>query len=460
MGSSIATTQGAKIFETLNKCIVSSTHFAPVANLNCAFSYDGGWEAIFDRTAVNKTCSNADETQVNSWDRYLTRSSAESLSMIQASLLGQTFAILSGVPARLNLAQAYHGTILAWARQGKLFKEKPGDLVEGSTNMDPTQLDRAWRSWAESQQRVRLVLGLQIHDAELAIIFHHEPLLRHEKESSRHSTSEQLFNAISASSWWVLAKRLERVGENLSSIGTSAIQKIPRMLSAFDGYARLSGIAAAICESRQQNLLETTKQSFFISKLLRWQQEAKDLWKDQTSDPHRLTILWHSTFISVLADCETMECAIGKDGVAGVSQAQSYIIEWASSSAASRCLIHAFCLQKRAELIQYGHESAIHVPRCLFQAAYIWYLFSKHSPSDSALSREDFPEFQQISTTLPPDLFQRASRRPGNNAIADLSTLYTLKDLLQRVGRWGLSKRYASILGFLIEGDVNSFHHT
>jgi hypothetical protein len=413
------------------------------------------WEATFD---VNKRCSNAEEIQVNSWGRYLTRSSTESLSMIQASLLGQTFAILSGVPARLNLAQAYHGTILAWAQQAKLFKEKPGDLAEGPINMDPAQLDRAWRSWAESQQRIRLVLGLQIHDAELAVMFHHEPLLRHEKESSRHSTSEQLFNATSASSWLVLGRRLERTDENPSLVGASAPQKIPRMLSAFDGYARLSGIAAAICESRQQLLLETSKQLFFISKLLRWQQEAKDLWKDQTSDPHRLTILWHSTFISLLADCEKMESAVGKDGLAGVSQTQGYIIEWASSPAASRCLMHAFCLQKRAELIQYGHEPAIHVPRCLFQAAYVWYLFSKNAPSNSALPREDFPEFQQISTALPQDLFQRASRRSENSAIADLSTLYTLKDLLQRVGRWGLSKKYASILGLLIEGDVNSFH--
>lgn len=386
--------------------------------------------------------------QMNSWDRYLTRSSIESLSMIQAALLGQTFAILSGVPARLNLAQAYHGTLIAWARQSKMFKERPESMAEASLDMSPTQVNKAWSTWAQSQQRIRLVLGLQIHDAELAMIFHHEPLLRHEKEGLRRSTTEQLFNATTSSSWWTMAQKMRNSSKNSTFV--------PHNLSTFDGYAMLDGLAAAICESRQQDLIDSTKQSFFVSELLRWQHVAKDIWKDHTSDPLCLAILWHSTFISLLANPEKMECAIGKDGLGGVSQVKTYIIDWASSPAASRCLMHAFCLQRKVELIRYGHESALHVPRCLFQASYIWYLYGIYAPHDSVLPQEEYPEFQQIGITLPQTLRQQASTRFENSATPDLSALYTLKDLLQRVGRWGLGKKYASVLGLLIEGDVNS----
>lgn len=376
--------------------------------------------------------------------------------MIQAALLGQTFAITSGVPARLNLAQAYHGTIVAWARQGKMFKEKPESIAEVSMEVDPADLDIAWRSWAQSQQRIRLVLGVQIHDTELAVIFHHEPLLRHEKENSRVSSSEQLFNAATAPAWWSLAQKLKRMQQNPNMPAASQPQMTTRTLNAFDGYARLDGIAAAICELRQQDLLGTEKQSFFEAELLKWQQEAKDLLKDQIPDPLCLAILWHSTFISLFADSEKMECAIGKDGIAGVEQNQGYVTEWASSPAAGRCLLHAFCLQRKVEAIHFGHEPAVHVPRCLFQAAYIWYLYGKHARSISTPPIYEFPEFKQIGAGLPQNLFQRAGKRSENNAIADLSTLYALKDLLQRVGRWGLSKKYASILGLLIEGDDNS----
>jgi hypothetical protein len=405
---------------------------------------------------VNEKCPVAKLVQVNSWDRYLARSGLESLSMLQAALLGQTFALLSGVPARLNLAQAYHGSIVAWARQTRMFKEQPENIAETPTSTDLVQLDRAWRSWAQSQQRIRLVLGLQIHDAELATMFHHKPLLCHEKESLRRSTSEQLFNATSVSSWCALAKRSRMISENAAPSSLSEPQTWLK-LSPFDGYAWLDGIAAAICEGKQHNSPGPEKQAFFISELLRWQSEAKDLWKDQCPDPLCLVTLWHSTFISLLVDCEKMECAIGKDGLAGIGQAEGYIIEWASSPAASRAVMHAFCLQRRAELIQYGREPALHVPRCLFQAGCVWYLYGKHAPSNPALPREGFPEFHQIGTTVPQNICQRASRRSESDTTPDLSTLYNLKDLLQRLGRWGLGKKYASVLGLLLEGNFNNF---
>lgn len=82
VGSNYAVTQGSIIFERLNKAILSS-----VSQRSLAF--DGG---------CDKMCGNADPTQ---WEKYLLSGKAEALAMTQASLIGQTFAMLSGVSLHL-----------------------------------------------------------------------------------------------------------------------------------------------------------------------------------------------------------------------------------------------------------------------------------------------------------------------------------------------------------------------
>jgi NAD kinase len=72
MGSNGATAQGSKIFERLNKVILASV--CPVT--------------LFQISAVS------DDKQ---WENIVTRKSAERTSLVQAAVIGQTFAYLSGV---------------------------------------------------------------------------------------------------------------------------------------------------------------------------------------------------------------------------------------------------------------------------------------------------------------------------------------------------------------------------
>lgn len=74
MGSSHAASQGVKIFETLNKAILSSVRL--------------------DLSSFTDFCRAADSRK---WEKYFSRQGPETIAMVQAALIGQTFGLLSGV---------------------------------------------------------------------------------------------------------------------------------------------------------------------------------------------------------------------------------------------------------------------------------------------------------------------------------------------------------------------------
>lgn len=76
MGSSGATAQGAKIFERLNKVILASVSYA--------------WNEISfgGKHLLTKNWQ---------WENIVTKNTPERVSLVQASVIGQTFAYLSGV---------------------------------------------------------------------------------------------------------------------------------------------------------------------------------------------------------------------------------------------------------------------------------------------------------------------------------------------------------------------------
>jgi len=103
----------------------------------------------------------------------------------QAATLGQTYGMLSGNPHDLLMTESFHGTIIAWARQAGMFRKGSPDhlqVVNARNLTDPGTLESAWRSWAQAEETARVVLALHVHDSEFAVIFHHEPLLRHDPE--------------------------------------------------------------------------------------------------------------------------------------------------------------------------------------------------------------------------------------------------------------------------------------
>jgi hypothetical protein len=88
---------------------------------------------------------------------------------MQAAVLRQTFAILSGRPKDLILADVLHGTVVAWARKSNKHSQS-GHLNQNSIDFEKNGIAGQWHHWIGMEQRGRVEAALNIHDAELACL--------------------------------------------------------------------------------------------------------------------------------------------------------------------------------------------------------------------------------------------------------------------------------------------------
>jgi hypothetical protein len=412
VGSSRALMQGSRIFERLNKAILAS------------------------------------------WESFLSQSHPDAFSMVQAAILGQTYAILAGKPKYLILADVLHGTVVAWAREANRL----GALRYCSSDvLDDADLDRSWHRWIESEQRARVQVALHVHDAELATLLHHQPIRSHKFRQFPQLASDALFSAPTASTWAALYRqswqsqvtdqiypRLYRSPDSFPSTGQNSL---------FTAYGLLESINARLVDA---------KQSYEFDHLVCQETDLLIKWWEtyhtSTQDPFCLPVLWHSIFISLYADLDLLEQSIGRDGHHPMSEASSPAREWAGSLNASRCLIHASLIARYLERMSISSEPAIHVPRALFSAALAYLCVARYAPKH-AISTEAFasPEIQLLGETVSQtSCFSKLNENTGGFFVADLDHLYRIIDLLQRGGRWGISQAFATVLSTALEGKENS----
>lgn len=60
-----------------------------------------------------------------------------------------------------------------------------------------------------------------------------------------------------------------------------------------------------------------------------------------------------------------------------------------------------------------------------------------------------FPEFRLFDTTVTPLL--REAR--GSSTDVEMGSLYGLVDLLKRIGHWEVSRKFASVVGVLLQAE-------
>lgn len=417
VGSPNATIQGRKIFQRLNKAILAS------------------------------------------WETYLHRGGRELLSMAQAATIGQTFGILSGVPSDLFMTETFHGTVIAWARQNGFFRVR--NTLENIEPAEGSNVEELWKRWIHVEEMVRVVLGLHVHDSEFAAIFHHEPLLRHDRSKLPHCCSEDLFNASTASQWHALVRGLNVPSRstNIQDFGQSRVAGANPYGSHMYAYAALAGIIASVQE-RRATALDSSSVEKFRNSLLSWQNDRFRSIHESSDDPLCLTVLWHEAFLTLYADFDLLEQSIGRDGVTPLHETLDRVRIWASSSEARRCVLHALFVQKHMESLPVGMEPAIHVPKALFYSAIVIYCYIKFTPSVAPYtpSQDDvnIPELQVSELTSPAYQSGGTGARQVKLSPVDSSILCNLVDLLRRVGHWELSRKFASILEALINDLADS----
>ncbi|KAJ5966384.1 hypothetical protein N7481_013098 [Penicillium waksmanii] len=427
VGSNYAVTQGSIIFERLNKAILSS------------------------------------------WEKYLLSGKAEALAMTQASLIGQTFALLSGKPRDLLTLQTFHGTVTTvsnqmdylkpkltlnkWARLYKMFEAKR-TTDHLSTFLDTRTPEEAWRTWVQAEERSRVAAGLHILDTEISELVLTHPLMRHDKSLLPLTARHELWVAPNATQWRDIMIR--RAPPEVSS---GNIQLDFDSTDGFHSYTELEGINARLMEQKfmstasNQELVEQFEPQLihFLDRHFRSKPEGN-------FDPFCLEVLWHSVFISLLVDISRLELAIGREGYEESLLHRDYVHTWSSSQEARRCALHGALILRKLQNMPLGVEPAIHVPRALYRAASVWYVYTEFGgdqdtsfPEISPRPDINFPEMSFLKLNSEVLLFEANGYRTTKPKTSESSTLCGLVDLLHRIGHWGLSRKFAEQLSILLK---------
>ena len=370
--------------------------------------------------------------------------------MAQAAILGQTFGMLSGNSNDLLMTQSFHGTVISWARQAEMFRVT--SWKNQPQNHDSGDVEAAWKRWAHTEETMRLILGLYIHDSEFTTLFHTEPFLRHDQEKLPRCCADDLSVASTAQRWNALMNRTSTgaSSEANGSARATEIQSMPREIPQSRIFAStvLCGIIASIREAKTFSRNDTWARSYY-EKLQEWSRTWLGKQNDARDDNAHLMLLWHEAFITLYTDIDLLERAIGRDGKCEELETLNEVSLWAASLDARRCVLHAGMALKCAESGTLKTEPAIHVPKTLFHAGLAIYSYLKFSSSLYTHDNTENTEFQVGEFEW---LTSMNSAKACLNMLqaTGFSSITGLADVLRRIGHWELSRKFASILEILI----------
>ncbi|KGO67410.1 hypothetical protein PEX1_024710 [Penicillium expansum] len=389
------------------------------------------------------------------WERYFSRQGPETTAMIQASLIGQTFGVLSGRKKDLLIAQTFHGALVVWSRRTTTSKLKRASDYISLSEVFRTP-EKAWKKWIQAEEQNRLLAGIHIHDVEISELFLTDPYLRHSPEKLPLLSDDDLWAATTVEDWSrKITNRLS--GSNMhenhlrppeTMADQSPLPTFTPRSNGFHAHLELEGLGTSIIEAKNTN--SWTYRQHCEDNLMIFH-ESYIANREHTPDPYCLPVLWHSIFFSLYADTNRLELVIGKEGFTEAQNHVDYARSWASSPDGQRCALHAALILREAEKKNIGTEPPIHVPRIIFRAALIWFCYTCFG-SDTANSDQnpEFPELQKICIDYHRLLFEANGFRSFRPTASESSTFCRLVDILPRVGHWGISQLFTSILGLLL----------
>jgi hypothetical protein len=321
-------------------------------------------------------------------------------------------------------------------------------------------------------------MGLHLQDAELASLYHSPPNLRHPGNRHNYACAKEVFDAPDAQAWARAIKRRPSMEttfrqyfscRNPSSEGTPPIPRdyamniirSPDPSDDFSLYILLIGIQAQVCEARELDQLFTyTTQHEITSLLIEWYHSYhryREVNRDTHDTPFFLMILWHSIFVSLFADINEVEIAFGRQGASAAATQQEKMIAWAETPQAQRAALHVLRIRQLLGRLPLSAVPPIHVPRIAFQSSMVcWaYVRMRKTPLTPATtgftdmsSWLEFPVAGVNSRELLLSLQRFRGVRGSDQCLGPF------RDILQRLGYWGLAEKLGTIVDVVIQEDM------
>lgn len=299
-----------------------------------------------------------------------------------------------------------------------------------------------------------MATGLCIHDAEISGLLIADPFLRLSTANLPSVAEDDLWTASSATEWHqVIESHIsasQTAYDRTSEASAQPANCQPKQKSGFGQYLELQLISSNIMEDWKRSSPRPTD---YMEPLCNFNNQYLQA-NNQTANNFSLPVLWHSVCISLFVDINRLELAVGKAGHEQAQFNRSYAQDWACSIAGHRCALHAALILRHLESTTLVTEPAIHVPRVAFHAALVWFSYCEFGRGGSgvlpATAEAHFPELNGLRPTCQRLLFEANSFKSVRPNVDECRTLYALIDKLERIGHWGISHKFATILRVMV----------
>ena len=377
------------------------------------------------------------------WEKSLMKTTQpEDMAVTQAALLGQTWGYLSDDTAHLATSEAFHGTVLSFARRCSLYKQL-GHGLPANNSMSTS--DEVWRNWIKIEEMKRVMIGLYIHDAEFSSLFHYEPYLDPQLSTLKLPCHSSVFEAPTSTKWLEylqLRPELEFQVRDFFAVDEDSSGAIDSALVGdnFCLYLILENINSLLARLWSKNTTSLFKADHrqIQTLLCRWYRLY--IRSAFAVDHFHMLVLWHTIFMNSLVNLKVVEAAVGKDGQGPAMQAAHLLRTSLDSQDCSRAVFHASLVQSSVNKMSLADTPPIHTPRCLFQATLIIFVLSNLEASASPI----FGDWEELA------LLEMESQEVYSTVLAlesiDRHSIRRAADVLRRLGYWQISRRLAHIL--------------
>ncbi|PIA94428.1 hypothetical protein CB0940_08953 [Cercospora beticola] len=364
----------------------------------------------------------------------------QTLPILQAAAIGQTYALLSGKTTDLMLSQLYHGPLgFGVLASEKLMLHSRATELSMSPGLDPEQ---DWSKWIQLQTVIRLRNAIQIHNGEISAILHAPSTFRSDSLKLQTAAPDALYLAKTPAEWTAASSRNVPV----SLLVPFSLCAVIEAFIAEAGQARATPFAEVSLQMTQA----------LLAMLCTWFDDSIQLLTADSANKLSVLMLCHSCFIHMLCDMDLFERACGREGAQAAStQDKQTVKEWASTADARRAASHALCIQLLLERFRLSDVPGMHVARSSWHAGLLLAVYSSYAPvtanAQSWKLEDTFSEFNSVRKA------KCYTEQEWTSATCDITpercsaASFAMAAVLRRLGPWHNAATYADTLGHVID---------
>ncbi|PPJ53073.1 hypothetical protein CBER1_11608 [Cercospora berteroae] len=364
----------------------------------------------------------------------------QTLPILQAAAIGQTYALLSGKTKDLMLSQLYHGPLgVGVLALEKLMLHSRATELSMSPGLDPEQ---DWSEWIQLQTVIRLRNAIQIHNGEISAIPHAPSTFRSDPLKLQTAAPDALYLAKTPAEWTAASSR-----------------NVPVSLPVpFSLCAVIEGFIAEAGQARATPFAEVGLQmtQALLAMLCTWFDDSIQLLTADSTNNLSVLMLCHSCFIHMLCDTDLFERACGREGAQAASTEDKQTVkEWASTADARRAASHALCIQLLLERFRLSDVPGMHVASSSWHAGLLLAVYSSYAPvtanAESWKLEDTFFEFNSVRKA------KCYTEQEWTSATCDITpercsaASFAMAAVLRRLGPWHNAATYADTLGHVID---------